>query len=73
MLLPPPPLLLLLQAFARDVLRSVVIIFTVKRSLADRGFQASIHFGRPLLLGQGGPRTSNDDDGNPRLEVNIRL
>jgi hypothetical protein len=64
-------LMLLLQAFARDVLRSVVVIFTVKRSLADRGFQASIHFGRPLLLGQGGPRTSNDDEGNPRLEVGL--
>ncbi|WIA41754.1 hypothetical protein OEZ86_009092 [Tetradesmus obliquus] len=58
------------KAFAREALRSVVLIFTVKRSLADRGFQAALHFARPLLLGQGGTRSSSDDGGgNPRLEL----
>jgi len=49
----------------RDVLRPAVVVFTVKRSLTDRGFLPSIHFARPpLKLEQG-----NSDGGIGRLEV----
>lgn len=53
------------QVLARDVLRPAVIIFTVKRSLADRGFLPSIHFARPAQLLQG----TGSDGGGGRLEV----
>jgi hypothetical protein len=47
------------------VLRPAVLIFTVKRSLTDRGFLASIHFARPLALVQG----AGSEGGSGRLEV----
>lgn len=56
------------QVLARDVLRPAVIIFTVKRSLADRGFLPSIHFARPAQLLQG----AGSDGGGGRLEVCVK-
>lgn len=50
---------------SRDVLRPAVLMFTVKRSLTDRGFLASIHFARPLALVQG----AGSEGGSGRLEV----
>jgi hypothetical protein len=47
------------------VLRPAVIIFTVKRSLTDRGFLPSIHFARPLQLVQG----TGSAGGSQKLEV----
>lgn len=47
------------------MLRPAVIIFTVKRSLTDRGFLPSVHFARPLELVQG----AGSEGGGGRLEV----
>lgn len=68
MLPPPAKQCACAQVLARDVLRPAVIIFTVKRSLADRGFLPSIHFARPAQLLQG----AGSDGGGGRLEVCVK-
>eukprot|EP00878_Enallax_costatus_P045746 GHUV01055219.1.p1 GENE.GHUV01055219.1~~GHUV01055219.1.p1 ORF type:complete len:309 (+),score=85.67 GHUV01055219.1:150-1076(+) len=54
-----------MQAGTSDQLHSVVVAFTVKRSLTDRGFITSIHVARSAVTGLGGSIGA----GRSRLEV----